>query len=624
MKSVNIRARASVLSLALAAAFPVSAQSESVGALGEVVVTATRNPQLVSAVAAHTTVITREDIEESQAVDLVTLLAREVGIQRVQTGGMGAPATAFVRGLPSINTLVLLDGVPQLGLDNVGSPRLENIMLENVERIEIVRGNVSALYGSGAIGGVIQIFTRSAKKEPSLSLSTEAGPRGTGRLSAQASTVAGATAVSVGISRQTTDGFPNLNSAQFPDSNQSDHGYQNNSSSVSLTHRISPDHLVGLQTSQSEGLVRFASEYGIATDTAFSSASTHNTNLFMDNKFGDWRSKLSFSSRSQAATNAFAGSFTGSVGGNTHIEGIEWVNTHPLGDSWLATVGVNGQRQHIDTTDADPTAKLYNKDRSARALFAGIEGALGPFSAQVNARNDVVGNLEKSTGYLGGGYALSDRFKLIASYSTAFNAPPLGYLYDPWAGNPALQPESARSSEIGLQYAGSGQLVRATYFETSLENQLYYDPSTYTFTNLARTRNSGLELSYKGSVGSTKLQAALTMQNPVNEVSGNTLRRRAKTMLDLGLTQPVGAFSLGTNLHFVGETNDSPDTAQPVASRTLGAFTVIDLTAGYAYSKEVKLTARLANATDRSYQTAYGYNQEPRSLYVGVVWTPRF
>ena len=155
MKTCNFTLRLAVLPLAVAAAFPSFSQTPNTPQLRETVVTATRNPQLLSSAVPHTTVISREDIERSQATDLVTLLAREAGLQRTQTGGIGTASSIFMRGAASLQTLVLLDGIALNKQDASGSVSLEHLMLDQIERVEIVRGNVSAIYGSGAIGGLV-------------------------------------------------------------------------------------------------------------------------------------------------------------------------------------------------------------------------------------------------------------------------------------------------------------------------------------------------------------------------------------------------------------------------------------------------------------------------------------
>ena len=202
MKNNSHRARPALLVLSIVCTQAALAQSTPVsGQLNPVVVTATRNSQLLGSALPFTSVINRDDIERSQATDLVTLLQREAGLQRTQNGGIGSVSSVFIRGAASLQTLILVDGVPQNKQDASGAVSLEHVMLENVERVEIVRGNVSAIYGSGAIGGVIQIFTKTGSREPLASVSAQVGPRATRKLSGNFSGSVGNTAISVGVSR---------------------------------------------------------------------------------------------------------------------------------------------------------------------------------------------------------------------------------------------------------------------------------------------------------------------------------------------------------------------------------------------------------------------------------------
>jgi vitamin B12 transporter len=611
------------MTLALFSAFNVSAQSQQVATLGEVVVTASRNPQLLSAVSAHTTLITRSDIENSQATDVVTLLQREAGLQSVQNGGLGTTSSVFMRGLPSLDTLVLIDGVPQTKQDASGTVSLEHIMLDNVERIEVVRGNVSAIYGSGAIGGVIQIFTRAGSKESSATLGLEVGPRNTMKASANAGVSAGDTYLNAGVSRLTTDGFSAINTQQYTFANPDADGYQNTSSNLSINHIFSTDHKIGLQLSQSSGDTAVDSNYNgsLPTDTHFSTAKRNQTTVFSDNRFGTWRSRLSLSEQSQRDTFAEQGSYEALYGYNTRVQILSWVNNLPIGENWLGTAGVEEQQQHVDTASSD--SPTYDINRVADAVFVGMEGSFGPLSVQINLRNDKIGDSQKDTSYLGLGYAITDALKLTASTSTAFNAPPLGYLYDPYSGNKLLKPEQAQSDEVGLQYAVGKSLLRATYFDTRVQDQLVYDFTTFAFANVARARNTGVEISFRGTVGDTEVRTSLTQQDPVNETTGVQLARRAKTMASVGVSQPIGAWLAGADLRYVGERNDSNSSTSPSTPVVLGAYTVLDATLAYRYSPQLTFKVRLDNVADTSYQTVYGYNQQPRSLYAGLTWTPK-
>ncbi len=625
MKTFSSRARHAALPLALAAAFPSFAQTQGTPQLQEVVVTATRSAQLLSATLAHTTVITREDIERSQATDLVTLLQREAGLQRTQNGGIGSVSTIFMRGAPSLETLVLIDGVPQNKQDASGAVSLEHVMLYNIERVEIVRGNVSAIYGSGAIGGVIQIFTKTGTREPSAGLSVEIGPRAFRRLSGSLSASAGDTAISLAASRITTDGFSAINTAQQPFANPDADGYQNTTVNLSLTHKLSKDHNFGARLMKSTGDTAYDNAFGAPTDIQTSTTRLSQATLFTDNTWGNWRSRLSLGEQSDKSRSQDNGLFGSTDSFITQATVLNWVNTVRLGGDWLATAGLERQHQRVDTTTTSSFGTPYDRTRSTRAVFTGLEGQVGAGGLQINLRHDKVGELQQSTGYLGYGYPITDRLKVIASASTAFNAPPLGYLFAPGFGNPLLRPELARSKELGLQYEQGAHLLRATYFDTRVKDQLIFDLTTFAFANVDRSRNNGVELSYKGSIGSTDLRASLTSQDPINQLTGQALSRRARNLLSLGVSHPVGAWRLDADLRYSGKRPDAytdPATFATV-NTTLAAYSALDLAVSYKLSAEVMLKGRLDNVTDRKYQTVYGYNQQPRSLFVGLTWTPR-
>lgn len=622
MKNSSFCARPAWLALSFVCTQAAEAQSVAVsGQLNPVVVTATRNSQLLGSALPFTSVISREDIERSQATDLVTLLQREAGLQRTQNGGIGSVSSVFIRGAASLQTLVLIDGVPQNKQDASGAVSLEHLMLENVERVEIVRGNVSAIYGSGAIGGVIQIFTKTGSREPSASVSAQVGPRATRKLSGNFSGSTGNTAISVGVSRFSTDGFSTVDTAQFPSANPDADSYRNTSGNLSLTHTLSPNHQFGVRLSKATGDTAYDNPYGAPSDIQTATTRLSQAALFTDNTFGRWRSRITLSEQSDESETRDDGS--SNDGFKTTAKVLNWVNTVALGGDWLATAGLERQKQSVDTTttSAFPT---YATSRNATAVFAGVEGKVAGGGLQLNVRRDKVGELAQTTGYAGYGYPLTQQFKLIGSVSTAFNAPPLGYLFGPGFGNPNLRPELARSKELGLQYEQGSQFVRAAYFDTRVKDQLKFNDTTFSFANIGRTRNKGWELSYKASLAATDLRSSLTLQDPVDETTGQPLTRRAKTLFSAGVSQAVGAWRLGADLQYSGKRSDAyadPVTFAPV-NTTLAAYSVVDLSLSYRVSPAVEFKARLDNAGNEKYQTVYGYRQQPRSAFVGVTWTP--
>ena len=616
MKICKFTARFAVLPLALAATFPVLAQNT----LPETVVTANRSAQLLTDALPHTTVIGRDVIGRSQAQDLPTLLASEAGFQFTQNGGKGTSSTLFLRGSASMQVLVLIDGVPLTKQDTTGAVSLEHIMLDQIERVEVVRGNVSAIYGSGAMGGVIQIFTRSGSGKPSAYVQTEVGSYGTARLATGASGQWGDTRFAFGLGRHVTSGFSAMNSAQFSSENPDADGYRNTNYNLALSQELIKGHTVGLRSQGSDG--KFDADGGggssvVAGDIYKGRNKLDSWTLYSHNQISsDWRSEVTYSEgRERALYDATLTSSPYSSDATTRSQTLNITQVLAVG-TWLITAGAERQNQAIDATDNYATD--LNRQRGISALFAGLSGNLGLNSLQLNMRHDAVEGMDsKSTGYAAYGYQITPAVKLIASLSTSFNLPPMGYLYDMYSGNPDLKPETARSKEVGIQWAQDKQVLRATFFDTRVINQLQYNFDTYLFDNISSASNKGLEVSYSGNMYGADLRASLTLQDPMNESTGEQLVRRAKTMASLGASMPWGSWTLGGDLRYTGA---RPDTS---VNPDLAAYMVANLTARYALTPQVALTGRIENVLDQQYQTAYGYNQSGRAVYVGAIWSPK-
>lgn len=610
--------RLSALALSLASCGPALAQTPSEKPLRETVVTANRSEQRLVDALPHTTVIDRAAIERSQVSDLPALLATEAGFQFTQSGGRGSASNVFLRGSSGLQVLVLVDGVPLTKQDTTGTVSLEHLMLDQIERVEIVRGNVSAIHGSGAIGGVIQVFTRKGTGAPTAQLRVEAGSDRAARVAANVAGSSGATDYAIGFGRQAWGGFSSMNATQFPSENTDRDGYRNTSFNASVSHGLAGGHRVGLRIQATEG--RFDTDgggYGGPTDLYKGSATLGTWSVYSHNQVTrDWRSELTYSQgRERSVYDARLTAFPYDSWAITRTRTLNWTNAIALG-SWLLTAGVEHQRQAIDSADSYGTTLA--RERDVTSLFAGISGSEGPHAFQFNVRHDDAQGLPaRTTGYLGYGWQFAPAWKLIATASTAFNLPPLGYLYDVFSGNPALRPETARSVELGLQWAESGHVLRATLFKTHIDNLLQYDYTTFTFNNVSRAANQGLELSWTGKFGDADLRGSLTLQDPEDRATGLGLARRARTLAAIGASVPVGAWTLGGDLRYTGtrpEAAGRPD---------LASYALLNLTARFRVSSGLELTGRIENLFDRSYQTAYGYNQPGRSVFVGMLWTQR-
>lgn len=589
-------------------------------ALPPVVVSATGYPQALSQALPSVSVITREQIEASGAQNLTTLLQQVAGVQVTSNGGPGQTGNVFLRGFGGPDVLVLLDGVPMNAQDATGVAYLNNFTTDQIQRIEIIRGNVSAIYGSGAIGGVVLITTRQGSKTPQASVSVTAGSRNTATVSANASGQVGHTALQAGISRYTTQGISAINPAQLGNANPNANGYRNTTMNGSIVQTLAPGQSLGLRAFRSEGRASFDSygSYASPTDTNLSRTTQDLYQLFSDNQItAAWQSHLSASQQSTTNTTQNFSAFPYSSTYRTRVQQLQWRNVVALGTGWTATGGLELQRQSI----ASITGSIPGKERNAKAAFIGLDGSFSGNEVQLNLRHDAIdGYSGENTGYLGYGRELGAGFKAIASYSTAFNAAPLGYLYAPYYGNPNLRPEKAHSVEAGLQWSQGPNVWRATLFQTKATDQWQFDFTTSTFQNIASSRTRGLELSGRGNWNGWTYDGNLTLQQPVNtsQPGDPTLQRRARSMANVSVQREFASVLYGASVHYSGPRWDNG----PSGRETLGAYTTVDLTASGALSKDWSWNARVQNLFDKKYQTVYGYNREPLGVFLGLTWRP--
>ena len=596
----------SLLSLAFCAAM---AQTAPV----QVVVTASRTEQILTDALPHTTVLGRDAIEQSQLTDLSSLLAREAGFQFTQSGGRGSQSTAFLRGAASLQVLVLVDGMPMTKQDTTGAVSLEHIMLDQVDRIEIVRGNVSAIHGSGAVGGVIQVFTRQGQSGHTGYMTAEMGSLGTSRMNLGTQGKHGDLGYAVSLGTLSTRGINAANTSQTPMANPDADGYRNDNHSVHLSYDLGPDHKVGLRSTHFNGRFDYDSGFGAPTDVHKGTTRIDNNTVYWSGKLNPWwSSRLNYSEATERNTTDTVGSYPYTTQAETRTRLMSWTHQVNL-PAMVLSAGVDHQTQGIEA-GTDGVTEL-TRQRSANAVYAGLVYSRAAHSAQFNLRHDSVqGVASKESVYLGYGYALNPQWKLIASHATAFNVPPLGYLFDPYSGNPALRPETATTHEVGVQWASGPHRLRSTLFDTRTKDLLLYDMNTWQFSNVSSVKNQGLETSYSGRINATDLSASLTLQDPVNEATGQPLVRRAKTLVSASLSQAVGLLTLGGAVRYTGARPDLSGNPE------LASFVLLDLTARYALTRDWTLFGRIENATDSHYQTAYGYNQLPRTTTVGLSW----
>lgn len=604
-----------LLAAILCAATPLAYASNS-DTMNEVVVTATRIEQPLSQSLLHTTLISQKEIQASQAVDLASLLKNLAGVEIYQSGGIGKQSSLFMRGTNSSHTLILLDGV-RIGSATTGATAFDQLMLDQIERIEVVRGNASSLYGSEAIGGVIQIFTRRGRGAPSFNASGSAGTHSTQRAAAGLGGEVAHTSFNVQASRYKTDGVsavrPDIVATVNPDKD----GYDNTSLSGNVRHAFDADNSLSVSLFRSHGDVQY--------DNAFAAATAINTNtstlgkfaVVSENRFGKfWQSKLQFSRGTDDYKNYLNGALSSSI--KTENRQISWQNTLAVNSNGSLLLGLENLDQQVSGNTA------YTKTgRKVDSLFAGYTGDYGLHQVQANIRQDHNSDFgTANTGLLGYGYAINQAWRITASASTSFKAPTFNNLYGPvgWGSNPNLRPERSRNKEIGLHYATGTQRFDAIYFDNRIRNLIAAD-NTWT-KNLDQARIDGLELNYAGQFGDTGVKAALTLQDPRDTQTGLALLRRATSYGNVGLTQKLGAWQLGGEWQYSGAREDNHITAWPTQRVVMPAYDILNFTASYALDKQLKLSLRADNLFEKDYMLAHGYNTLGRTLSVGVNYQP--
>jgi vitamin B12 transporter len=585
-----------------------------------VVVTASRTEQRIRDAIPHTTVLTQKDIRDSQLFDLPSLLRREAGFELQQNGGIGALYSPLsLRGGASAQALVLIDGV-RFEDASQGASALQHVMLDQVERVEIVRGNVSSLYGSGAIGGVIQVFTRRGAGAPAPYGHVTLGSRRTREALAGYGGQTGDTRFNVNASHFETRGFSAIDPRQGTLANPDADGYRNQGISASLSHRLSGRHEIGASLVRTDGRIDYDGVSAFQGDTpATIHESRHDigtTQAWWEARFIEaWKSRLTLAEGTDYRTD-FANRAISSRS-NSRNRQLVWDNDLRLSPGHVVSLGVEQLRQELSSSS------VGNRHREVDALRAGYLGRLGAHSLQANVRHEDYSDFgQTDTRFLGYGFDLTDAWRLTASNATAFRAPSFVDLYFPCGvGNPNLKPERARTNELGVQWASGPHRARVVYFATRLEDAIVF--SAGTTRNVRQARNDGIESTYTGRLLGFDVRASLTLQDPVEQdPGGQELQaiRRSKAFGSLSVFRDVGAWRLGAQMLGAGERRDQH--VQTFVRQDEAGYAVLHLTARYSFAKSLFAEARLENALDEKYATVSGYNMPRRGIFVTVGWQP--
>jgi len=578
--------------------------------LDEIVVTAARIEQPLNQTLSSTSIITRQDIQESQAIDVPALLKGLAGIEFYQSGGIGKQSSLFMRGTNSNQVLILLDGV-RINSATSGATAIDQIMLDHVERIEVVRGNVSSLYGSDAIGGVIQIFTRKNPGEMKFNAGAGAGANNSHWASAGFGGQSGDTNYNLQISRYRPDGISAINPGIVNAANPDNDGYDNSSVSANLRHAFNTDHALSFTTFNSEGRNQYDNAFGTATETNENTALLNKYSATSDNRLTEnWQSKLQLS-QGMDEYKGIKNGLQNSAIKTTHDQAL-WQNTVALSTWGRLLLGAENLNQNVVSSTA------YTKtERKVNSAFAGFTGNYGSHQMQLNLRQDSYSDFgEANTRLLGYGYAIDNTLRFTASTSSAFKAPTFNDLFYPGFSNSNLNPERSTNSEAGIHYTTDSRSMDFVYFDNQINNLIVSSGGTMKNLNLARI--TGSELNYAEKFENANLKITLTRQNPRDSDTDQLLLRRAQFFANLSLTQQINAWKIGAEVQYSGEREDNHITAYPTQRVVLPAYHLVNVVAHYKIDKHLDASLRADNIQNQDYVLAHGYNTLGRTLFVGI------
>ncbi len=619
---MTLRTNTLAIALAISLALPAAAAAQTTD-LDNVVVTATRTALTADASLAAVEVIERDAIERSQARSLQDLLRGRAGIDLANQGGLGKVSTLFLRGTESDHTLFLVDGV-RIGSATSGLAALQDLPLELIERIEIVRGPRSSLYGSEAIGGVIQVFTRGAREGVRTRFHAGAGSHRLREVGAGLDIGGKRAWFGVDASHQSSDGIDACRGIATPvfagcgmDQPDPDRdGYENHAVSLRAGFDAGNGWSGSARLLRSEGLNEYDADpaWGLP-DRSRTLQQVSGMQLRHD-AGGRLAWRLSAGRHVDRSDNDLAGTPTDGFATRRDSAGLQADIT--LAKAQLLTVGVDWAR---DSGGVEGPSAAFDESRGNRAAFAQYQAGFGRHDLQLAVRhddNDQFGGHD--TGSLAWGMDLGDGLRLTASHGTAFKAPTFNELYYPFYGNPALRPETSRSSELGIAQRRDGWHWQANAYRTVVDDLIVYDPQRFQANNIEHGEIRGLELGGGTTLAGWELALQATLLDARNRsaaLDGKQLPRRARRSARLDVDRDLGRWRLGATLLARGEAFDDAGNVLRMAG-----YATLDLRAETALGRGWTLQAALRNALDRDYETVAYYGQPGREYGLTLRYAP--
>lgn len=583
------------------------AQNLRTPSLAETVVAATRTPQPLTDLVADVSIVDRETIETSGATGLADLLARLPGVEFSRNGGPGTTTGVFLRGAESRFTAVYIDGV-RIDSQSTGGAPWESIPLGLIDRIEVLRGPAGAVYGSDAMGGVVQIFTKRGENGTAPYLGAGVGSHGTSKLEAGISGASGTLDYALGLSRENSKGF---NARTLATQNPDRDGYRNTAGharvglQVDAVHRLEGTLMVNDTNSGYDN--------GLGKD---------DRNLHTMHALGlNWNAQWSSAYKTRLSITDSRDEYETRPSpylSDTRLRGYYFQNEYRQG-AHLVTAALERREDRLEN-------KPIDAKRSQDALALGYGYNAAGHTVQLNVRHDSDSEFGgKSTGSAAYGYAITPQWRATASVGTAFRAPTLYHRFSQY-GVPSLMPESSRNAEIGLRYVEGQSTFSVVAFRNRVSNLITFVGAAACapaqnqgcYANTARAEYKGVTFAGSHRMGDVQLHGSIDLQRPRDLDTGKQLARRAKQHATFGADTRLAGWTVGAEVQASGRRFDTV-----ANTNVLGGYALVNLYASTRIARDYTLIARIDNLADKDYQLARSYATAGRVAYVGVKWAPQ-
>ncbi|MCM2681148.1 TonB-dependent receptor domain-containing protein [Echinimonas agarilytica] len=564
------------------------------------VITANRVEQNKFDVMASVDVITREDIQLIQPVSVVDLLNRTSGVTFVQQGGAANTTSIFMRGTNSNQVLILIDGA-RVGSATLGQKSIQDLSPTQIDRIEVVKGPRAALYGSDAIGGVIQIFTRDLAPNQ-FNLGGGYGSNNTAQFDAAGGFELFGSRNTMSITGQKSDGF------SVTDAEPDDDGYERGAVS------LKGDYQVGKVLSFDwMGLIE-KGDYDF--DGGFENQKDYRNHLVQIGTTADLgqtilRLEIGQSEDEQNGYGNGIGKGDGSLY-QTTINQLSANVTHSINDDFTVILGADLQDQEVDSSDP-----IAVDERTVEGYYAGLTGEVGQFLAEAAVRYDDIEHVDSETTYnLSAGYKFSPNWLVSLNYGTGFKAPSFNDLYSPWGGNQDLVPETSDTVELLLK--GNLDLVSIEFaaYNTNIDDLIEWAPiapgnPNWTPTNLSSAEIKGIDLTLSTSLFDIEHQLTATLLDAENKTTKEDLIRRPSQKFTYAASYAYNQWNVSGDLSYNSDAEDS-------YGAKLHSYSLLNVFAGYEFDNNFTVRAYGRNMLDKDYSGAIGYNTAGREVGLTV------